>query len=368
MSTAFCHDVRRRVHHRVSVVIPMYNEEENAEPMIGGIARALAALEHPWELIVVDDGSTDRTQERVAQTIRAWGNHMRLILLQRNFGQTAAMQAGIDSARGDIIVVLDGDLQNDPTDIPDMVARLLDEDLDLVAGWRRDRRDNLWLRNLPSRIGNVLIGLVTGIKLHDYGCGLKVYRASAVRNVRLYGDMHRFMPAWIALHTSRRRIAEHIVRHHARRFGRSKYGINRVLRVGVDLLSVYFFLRFRASPAQFFGRIGLTFMLLGGSTLGYLSWRRLVFHSPLADRPMFLIGILLAVMSVQFLTTGVLSELLSRTYYESSRTKSYTIRGSRPTRVARATGWRFPSTPVVLDPGVTTGGFGRGSRACDSSS
>ena len=336
-----------RSEHRVSIVVPMFDEEENVAPVMSGIETALAHWPYPWELIFVNDCSTDGTERRILEEKQSRGDHIRLLTLQRNFGQTAALQAGIDAARGDIIVTMDGDLQNDPQDIPSMVDRFLVQELDLLVGWRQNRHDNYWTRKIPSRLGNWLIGRVTGVRMHDYGCTLKVLRTSVIRNVRLYGDMHRFIPAWIAVHTARERLAEHVVRHHPRRFGKSKYGMGRVQRVGLDLLSVYFFLRFRANPAQFFGRIGLIFWFLGFATLAYMLWSKWVQGEAIANRPLFMVGILFIVMSVQFLTTGVLSELLSRTYYESSRIKPYVVRHMEPSPDAAAPGW---SRPEQLSP------------------
>ena len=244
--------------------------------------------------------------------------------------ETAAMQAGIDAARGDIIATLDGDLQNDPQDIPGMVRRLVEADLDLVVGWRRSRQDRLWSRRIPSRIANALIGRITGVHVHDSGCSLKVYRATVIKSIRLYGEMHRFIPAWVAAATSSVRIQEMEVQHHPRRHGKTKYGLARAFRVVLDLLSVYFFMRFRANPGQFFGRIGLVFGALGGLALGYLAVVKFGYGQDIGTRPLLMVGILLVVVSVQFLTTGVLSEMLSRTYFESSRNTSYTVRVTDP--------------------------------------
>jgi glycosyltransferase involved in cell wall biosynthesis len=264
---------------------------------------------------------------------------VRVVTLQRNYGQTAAMQAGIDAARGDVIATMDGDLQNDPADIARMVERLLAEGLDLVVGWRKNRQDNLWLRKIPSRIANRLIGRITGVRLHDYGCSLKVYRASAIRNVRLYGEMHRFIPAWMAVHTAPDRIQEEVVNHRARVHGSSKYGLSRTYRVLLDLMSVYFFLRFLTRPGHFFGRIGLTFGLAGGAILAYLLAVKLFLGEDIGHRPLLLAGVLLVVVSVQFLTTGILSELVSRTYFAASRTYPYAIRSSEPALDHPDGGW-----------------------------
>ena len=237
----------------VSVIVPFYNEEDNVMPLAEALLAALRDFPHPWEAIFIDDGSSDRTREKLDEALQAMPGFASLVELQRNFGQTAAMQAGIDNARGEILVTLDGDLQNDPADIPSMVQRLVDEDLDLLSGWRRDRRDNRFSRRLPSLLANYLIGRLTGVRLHDYGCSLKVYRRDAIRSLRIYGEMHRFIPALVAMHTKTSRIEEQVVSPHPRPSGRSKYGISRTYRVLLDLLSVYFFLSFRSRPMHFFG-------------------------------------------------------------------------------------------------------------------
>jgi glycosyltransferase involved in cell wall biosynthesis len=323
--------------HRLSVVIPLYNEEDSVSPLLSRMQAALADYSLAWELILVDDGSADRTVEIARTEAQQYGRHIRVLVLQRNFGQTAAMQAGIDAARGDVIATLDGDLQNDPSDIPRLVARLLDEDLDLVAGWRKNRQDNFWLRKVPSRLANRLIGKITGVRLNDYGCSLKVYRASVIKKVRLYGEMHRFIPAWMASQTAPSRIKEEVVKHHARQFGESKYGISRTFRVIVDLLSVYFFMRFLSRPGHFFGRIGLVFGFLGFLALSYLFVIKLLFGEDIGTRPLLMTGILLMFMGVQFLTTGVLGELMSRTYFASGQQLPYVIRDPKP--LDKEEGW-----------------------------
>ena len=329
--------------HSLSIVIPMYNEEESARPMVERVHQALEAFEYPWELIVVDDGSHDDTVARLREVGAEYGPHVRVIELQRNFGQTAAMQAGIDAARGDVIATLDGDLQNDPIDIPRMVQRLFDEDLDLLAGWRKSRKDSLWLRKVPSRIANRLIGRITGVQLHDYGCSLKVYRSEVIKGVRLYGEMHRFIPAWVAVHTTPRRIKEEVVTHHARRYGTSKYGISRTFRVILDLLAVYFFMRYRARPGHFFGKIGFIFGGLGGLALGYLLLVKLFTGADIGTRPLLLTGVLFMVMAVQFITTGVLSEVVARTYYESANVKSYVVRNASRVGEPGEEDWKQPA-------------------------
>jgi len=327
----------------LSVVVPLYNEEESVGPLITTINEALKDYAAPWELVLVDDGSSDNTVAVVRKSLEEGNAHVHLIELQRNFGQTAAMQAGIDHARGDVVVTMDGDLQNDPSDIPRMVARLLREDLDLLSGWRKERHDNLLMRKIPSRIANRLIGRITGVRLHDYGCSLKVYRATVIKNIRLYGEMHRFIPAWVATSTSPSRIKEEVVKHHARRYGESKYGISRAYRVLLDLMFVYFFMRFRARPGHFFGRIGLVMGGLGGLILVYLAFIKLVFGEQIGNRPLLLLGVLLVVVSIQFFTTGIMSEMITRTYYESSDTRPYILTQRSQAEGDEDLPWKLPA-------------------------
>jgi glycosyltransferase involved in cell wall biosynthesis len=301
----------------LSVVIPMYNEIDNVEPMVARVHRGLADYAGDWELICVDDGSRDGTGASLVKVGERYGSHVRVIRLRRNFGQTAAMQAGFDAARGELIATLDGDLQNDPADIPRMVDELLERDLDLLQGWRRKRQDDLVMRKIPSRIANKLIGKVTGVVLHDYGCSLKVYRAEVIREVTLLGEMHRFIPVWVAGVTAPARIGETEVTHQARQFGTSKYGISRTFRVLIDLLSAFFFLRFGSRPGHFFGSIGIVFGLIGGIAMLYLLGLK-IGGEDIGGRPLLFVAILFLVASVQFLTTGVLAELLMRTFYASS--------------------------------------------------
>jgi glycosyltransferase involved in cell wall biosynthesis len=309
----------------LSIVIPMYQEAENVTPMISRIHTALAAIRCPWELILVDDGSRDGTGRRLEQAAAHWGGHVRVIRFRRNFGQTAAMQAGFDAARGTLVATLDGDLQNDPADIPRMVDELLARDLDLLQGWRRDRQDALLLRKVPSRIANRLIGRVTGVALHDYGCSLKVYRAEVIKEIRLYGEMHRFIPVWVAGVTAPDRIGETEVHHRARQFGQSKYGLSRTFRVLLDLLAAFFFLRFGARPGHFFGSIGLVFGLLGGLMMSHLLVVKFILGEDIGQRPLFFVAILFLVASIQFLTTGVLAEMLARTFYASTERTHHRI-------------------------------------------
>jgi glycosyltransferase involved in cell wall biosynthesis len=324
----------------LSIVIPMYEEAENVAPMLARVHEGLADYGGPWELICVDDGSRDGTGERLRKEAAGYGAHVRIIRLRRNFGQTAAMQAGFDAARGGLIATLDGDLQNDPADIPRMVGELIERDLDLLQGWRRERQDGLLLRKIPSRIANRLIAKVTGVRLHDYGCSLKVYRAEVIQRVRLFGEMHRFIPVWVAGVTDPQRMGETVVHHEARRFGRSKYGISRTFRVLLDLLAAFFFLRYRARPGHFFGSIGLVFGAIGALIMAHLTVVKFAFGEDIGQRPLLFIGILFLVAAVQLLSTGVLAELLSRTFFESAEHKSYCVAWeSAPTQAT----WRTPA-------------------------
>ncbi|HZU75935.1 MAG TPA: glycosyltransferase family 2 protein [Dehalococcoidia bacterium] len=300
----------------LSVVIPMYREADNVAPMLARVHEGLADYGGPWELIVVDDGSPDETGPRLLAEAQKYGPHVRVIRFARNHGQTTAMQAGIDAARGEVIATLDGDLQNDPADIPRMIEELYARDLDLLAGYRAQRQDAWLSRKLPSKLANRLIGRVTGVNLRDYGCSLKVYRARVIKEVRLYGEMHRFIPVWAAMVTAPSRIGETPVTHHARQFGKSKYGISRTFRVILDLLTVFFFLRFRARPGHFFGSIGLVLGALGSLAMLYLAVVKFILGQDIGGRPLFLVAVLLLVFSIQFLTTGVLAEMMSRIFYQ----------------------------------------------------
>jgi len=325
--------------HRLSIVVPMYNEVENVEPFVTAVHEALADYGFPWELLIVNDGSRDGTQQALDEQARLRGPHVRPIHLWRNFRQTAAMQAGIDAARGDVIVTLDGDLQNDPKDIPKLVARLLKDDMDLVAGWRQNRQDGLWLRKVPSRIANRLIRKVTQLEFQDLGCSLKAYRASVLKRVSLYGEMHRFIPAWMATVTSPARMAEEPVSHHARTRGESKYGISRTLRVVLDLLAVNFFLRFSGRPGHFFGGVGLGVGLVGTLILSYLAVLKM-FGEQIGGRPLLWLGFFCVLGGLQFLTTGVLAELLIRIYYDRGDVAPYHT--SHAPELAAESAWHQP--------------------------
>jgi len=323
----------------LSVVVPLYQERDNAAPLVEAVERALAEYPGRWELICVDDGSTDGTVEALrAEAVRRDG-HLRVIELRRNFGQTAAMQAGIDAARGTLVATLDGDLQNDPADIPRMIEELYQRDLDLLCGWRRKRQDNA-LRRIPSRLANRLIGRATGVRIHDYGCSLKVYRTEVLRRIRLFGEMHRFIPVWFASATSPARIGETVVNHRSRERGVSKYGIGRTMRVLLDLLTAFFFLHYRTRPGHFFGAIGVFVGALGSAIMAWLLVVKFGYGQDIGGRPLFFVGILFLVASLQLLTTGVLAELVARTFFGSSRLHPYTIGRETP---ADASTWQEPA-------------------------
>lgn len=310
----------------LSVVIPVKNEAAGLEELHREVTATLEPWGRPYEVIVVDDGSTDESFA-VLSRIQAADPRWRIIRFRRNFGQTAAFSAGFAHARGRFIATSDGDLQNDPRDLPSMVAQLEAGDLDIVCGWRKNRKDALISRLLPSMVANRLISWATGVRLHDYGCSLKVFRAEVVKPLKLYGEMHRFIPA-IASEQGVR-IAEVVVNHRARRHGSSKYGISRTIRVVLDLLTVKFLLSYSTRPVQIFGLIGLSMLTPGVAILGYLGFVKLVAHEAIGNRPMLLLGILLVFTGVQLLTLGLLAELQARTYHESQDKPTYAIREVR---------------------------------------
>ena len=309
---------------KISVVAPFYNEIDTIEEFINQVNSVMSGFTDNWELLLIDDGSNDGGYDLINPLIRD-NQNLRLVKLEKNFGQTAATQAGIDLADGDIIVTLDSDLQNDPNDIPMMVSHLIENDLNLVVGWRKERKDPFLSRKVPSFFANKLISFITGVKLHDYGCSLKVYRASCLKKVRLYGEMHRFIPTWLATQSNPNKIVEIPVNHKPRLAGRSKYGISRTFRVIIDLLSIYFFMRFLSKPGHFFGFLGLIFFLIGSLILILLAYEKLVLGFSIGDRPLLLAGIMFFTVGVQLISFGVLGEILSRTYFASSKEKPYQI-------------------------------------------
>ena len=306
----------------LSVVIPLYNEEPNVAQLHRELTAALGAWGRPYELLFIDDGSTDGTFP-VLKELQAGDPRVRVVALRRNFGQTAAFAAGFAHARGRMVATSDGDLQNDPRDLAMMVGRLEDGN-DIVCGWRRKRRDPWLTRRLPSNAANWLISRTTGVRLHDYGCSLKVFRGEVGRSLRLYGEMHRFVPA-IASEQGVR-IAEVEVNHRPRRFGASKYGLSRTMRVMLDLFTVKFLLSYSTQPIQIFGPPGLLMGTAGLGITAYLGYVRLFGGQGIGDRPLLLLGILLIFAGMQFLTLGLLAELQARTYHESQDKPIYAVR------------------------------------------
>lgn len=312
----------------ISVVIPICNESPNIPELCRELTATLERWGHSYEILIIDDGSTDDSFDQLAG-LQERDDRLRIIRFRRNFGQTAAFAAGFAYARGRLIVTSDGDLQNDPTDIPMMVAKVA-EGYDIVCGWRRHRQDNWLMRRLPSVMANRLISAATGVRLHDYGCSLKVFRAEVVKPLRLYGEMHRFLPA-IASEMGVK-IAEVVVNHRARRHGRSKYGLGRTVRVVLDLLTVKFLLSYSTRPLQIFGLVGILMSLLGLGISGWLAYLRLFAYESIANRPLLLFGILLVFTGVQLVTLGLLAEMQARTYHESQNKPTYAIRDIRETR------------------------------------
>jgi glycosyltransferase involved in cell wall biosynthesis len=305
----------------VSVVVPLYNEEENVEELHSRLKAVLDSLGVEYEIIFVDDGSTDETLPMI-EKIQSGDNNLVTLSLRRNFGQTAAFAAGFDYARGDVVITMDGDLQNDPADIP----RLLDaiRDHDIVSGWRRKRKDPFLSRRLPSIMANWLISKVTGVNLHDYGCSLKAYRREVIKNLKLYGEMHRFIPAvakWYGV-----KIAEVETVHHPRLRGKSKYGISRTVRVVLDLITVKFLLSFSTRPLQFFGPVGIFSGALGGLISLYLSIQKIFMGKDIGGRPLLLLGALLIIVGIQFIGMGLLGEMMVRVYHETQKKPIYVIK------------------------------------------
>ena len=311
----------------LSVVIPVRNEEASLRELHRELTAVLRAFD-AYEIIIVDDGSTDRTFDILAE-LQAVDSHLLVIRLRRNFGQTAAFAAGFDHAHGRYIVTMDGDLQNDPADIPEMVKKI-ERGADIVCGWRKDRKDAFVSRRIPSMTANAIISAVTGVHLHDYGCSLKVFRSEIVKPMKLYGEMHRFLPAIASEQTDR--IEEMVVNHRPRVHGRSKYGIGRTIRVVLDLLTVKFLLSYATRPLQIFGLIGVAMGLVGVGISGWLAYERLRELASLNQHlPLLLLGILLIFAGGQLVTLGLLAELQARTYHESQNKPTYVIREIRQT-------------------------------------
>jgi len=310
----------------ISVVVPVLNEEESLPHLHQKLTEALAGSGYSYEIVVVDDGSTARSFEIMCR-LQHQDPHLRVVRFRRNYGQTAAFTAGFDRARGDVVITIDADLQNDPADIPALMVKMA-EGYDVVSGWRVDRQDRFLDRRLPSILANRLIGWSTGVRIHDYGCSLKAYRREVLADVRLYGDLHRFIPALAS--AAGARVTEIPVRHYARRYGKAKYGLSRTFKVILDILAVRFLMSFATRPIQIFGFLGLASFLVGTAMLAYLAVVRLFLLQPIGDRPLTLLGILLTMLGVQLVTTGLLAEIVTRTWYESQGKRIYTVREELP--------------------------------------
>ncbi len=308
----------------LSIVVPVFNEAENLMPLHLAIHKALDERANLcWEAVMVDDGSTDDSLETLEDLAGSDPEHIRVVSLRRNFGQTAAIAAGVDYAQGDVIVLLDADMQNDPCDIPMLIDKI-DQGYDVVSGWRVNRQDTFITRTLPSRIANWMISLVTGVHLHDYGCTLKAYRREVITGFRLYGEMHRFIPAYA--NSVGARMIEVPVHHHPREHGKTKYGMNRTLKVILDLFTVKFLISYSDKPIYLFGGAGLLMMSAGTLTLFYLLFRRQLTGIGMTQSPFFLVSTTLIVMGFQSILMGLIAELLARTYHESQSKPIYKVR------------------------------------------
>ncbi len=305
----------------ISVVIPAYNEEENIPILYEKLKSVLDKLSEDYEIIIVDDGSADGTYQ-VLKSLSSKDDKLKVIKFKRNFGQTAAMYAGFQHAKGDVIITLDADLQNDPEDIP-LLLQKLKEGYDVVSGWRKDRKDPFFSRKLPSMIANWIIARVTGVHIHDYGCTLKAYKRDIAQKLELYGDMHRFLPALTKQHGAK--VTEVIVKHHPRLYGKSKYGIGRTLRVMLDILLVKFLNEYMNKPMYIFGSLGFTLLAIGSVALFYLVFIKLFLQESIGRRPLLILSVLSILAGIQLISTGILAELIIRIYYRIKDDKPYVI-------------------------------------------
>lgn len=305
----------------LSIIIPLYNEEDNIEPLYAKLDTVLGFLGHPYEVILVNDGSTDDTRARI-DAVAVRDERVRVVHLRRNFGQTPAMMAGIDAARGDILIPMDGDLQNDPADIPKLLAKL-DEGYDVVSGWRKDRKDNPIKRNLPSRMANALISFISGVHLHDYGCSLKAYRRDIIKGVKLYGEMHRFIPIHAAWQGAR--VTEVSVTHHPRIHGASKYGIERTLKVILDLMTVKFLDKYAQKPMYLFGGFGLASIALSMLFFVFMLYCKLFLNKSFIETPLPLAVVMFMLIGIVAVFMGLIAEILMRTYHESQDKPTYIV-------------------------------------------
>jgi len=307
----------------LSLIIPVYNEEQNLPVLVEAIHKALDLLSYTWEVVLVDDGSEDESLKVLTRLAEADPQHLRVLSFRRNFGQTAAIAAGLDHAKGEIIVLLDADMQNDPADIPMLLAKL-DEGYDLVSGWRKIRQDIYLTRTLPSNLANKLISRVTGVPLHDYGCTLKAYRREVLEGFRLYGEMHRFIPVFA--NSVGAKITEVQVNHQPRKYGKTKYGLERTVKVILDLFTVKFLVSYSSKPIYLFGGTGMALIFASTVMLLYLFVRRMIEAISVLGSPLFQVAVMLLIMGFQSVLMGLIAELLVRTYYESQRKPTYRVR------------------------------------------
>jgi len=309
----------------LSIIIPVYNEEDNVLPLHQKITEALDSMGHPYEVIIVDDGSTDNTAQRLKELARS-DSRLKVIHLRRNFGQTPAMMAGIDAATGDILIPMDGDLQNDPHDIPKLLAKLA-EGYDVVSGWRKDRQDHPLKRNLPSRVANRLISFISGVHLHDYGCSLKAYRKAIIKGVKLYGEMHRFVPIYAAWQGAK--VTEVGVTHYPRVHGVSKYGFDRTVKVILDLIVVKFLDKFAHKPMYLFGGFGLVTFLISFLLFGLMLYLKIFANKSFIETPLPMAVTLFTLMGFMSIFMGLIAEILMRTYHESQNKPTYIVDRTR---------------------------------------
>ncbi|NMB55472.1 MAG: glycosyltransferase family 2 protein [Leptolinea sp.] len=308
---------------KISVIIPVYNEESNLPELKKVLDEVMQTNHFDWEAVLVDDGSRDNSVKVMQSFVEADGLHYRAVVLRRNFGQTAAIAAGIDHSVGELIVLCDADMQNDPRDIPAMIAKI-EEGYDVVSGWRKDRKDTFLTRTLPSRIANGLISWVTGVPLHDYGCTLKAYKREVITGFHLYGEMHRFIPVYAS--SVGARIAEMEVHHHPRLYGKANYGLERTLKVLLDLVTVKFLTSYANKPIYLFGGSGIFMLLMSVITLLYIGVRKIEFHESLVRSPLLQLSVMLFILGFQSILLGLIAELLARTYHESQSKPTYTVR------------------------------------------
>lgn len=307
---------------KISVVIPVYNESESIDTLHRDLEKVLGSIDLDYEVIMIDDGSLDSTYQKLIE-LNFKNPKFKIIKFRRNFGQTAAMRAGFDYASGEAIITMDADLQNDPADIPRLIEEMK-KGYDIVSGWRKNRKDKLLSRRFPSVVANRIISGLFGVRLHDYGCTLKAYRKNVLENIELYGEMHRYIPAVAS--SMGVKVTEVPVKHHSRKFGKTKYGISRTLRVILDIITIKFLLTYSKKPMQIFGLLGIFTSLVGIVITGYLIILRLFFDQSLADRPLFILSIFMIFIGIQLITMGLLGELIMRTYHESTEKPTYFIK------------------------------------------